>query len=192
MNKRYFVRRSAALLVAAAFGFISQGAPQKAEAAPSGCIVEGGPLLGTRTLAAKIVGSYEYSGGGSTDVLPDTLKAWFPKVAGITAGLFARKIGPHQDLEGDGLYSGFGQVANSAALSETWKSMKSRLGLQETRLGVLHIAEKPGYVAGYRDGQNMIAFTFWLTTMHDPKLMSVPGSRLRPFVTTFVCAGNKC
>jgi len=192
MNKRYFVRRSAALLVAAAFGFISQGAPPKAQAAPSGFIVEGCPLLGTRTLAAKIFGSYEFSGSGSTDVLPDTLKAWFPKVAGITACLFARKIGPHQDLEGDGLYSGFGQVANSAALSETWKSMKSRLGLQETRLGVLHIAEKPGYVAGYRDGQNMIAFTFWLTTMHDPKLMSVPGSRLRPFVTTFVCAGNKC
>jgi len=171
-------------------------ASTKVEASPTTTwSVEGCPLLGTRTLAAKIFGSYEMSGGGGRDFPPGrTMNGYLPAGAGIVECGFVRKWDAQEQSatpDSDILLSGFGKLSDPAALSETWNNLIARLTLHPSRHGNLHFAERPGFVMGYRDGLNTIAYAYWMVNMQG-EFDSVPASRLRPLVTTIVCAGHKC
>lgn len=168
----------------------------KAQADPPGSFaVEGCPLLGTRTLAAQIFGTYEHSTGGGRDYAAGTdLDHLLPADTSLVECLFMRKWDSSQNTvapDSDILLTGFGRLNDSVAVLKTWKNAISRLGLKRSDQGALHFAERPGLTVGYRDGLNTIAFAAWAS---DPQGHSenIPGSKLRPFVTTIVCAGKKC
>lgn len=168
----------------------------KAQADPAGSFaVEGCPLLGTRTLAAKIFGAYQHSTGGGRDYAAGTdLDGLLPADTSLVECLFMRKwdsgqneVAPDSDI----LLTGFGRLNSTAAVLETWNNAIARLGLKKSNPGALHFAERPGLTVGYRDGLNTIAFAAWAATPHGDA-ENIPGSTLRPFVTTIVCAGKKC
>ena len=195
MRNKVISSRVQAALLLAAVSLTILGLPQKAQAGPSSTFsVPGCPLLGTRTLAGTIFGSYEWSAGGGRDFPAGrTMMGLLPAGAYITECGFVRKWDAAEDAatpDSDILLSGFGQLSDSGALLETWNRITSRLGLTPVRQGRLHFAERPGLVIGYRDGLNTIAFAYWMANMHG-EYENVPGSRLRPFVTTVVCAPRK-
>lgn len=168
----------------------------KAQADPAGSFaVEGCPLLGTRTLAATIFGPYQHSTGGGRDYAAGTdLDGLLPADTSLVECLFIRKWDSSQNQvapDSDILLTGFGRLNDSAAVLETWNNAIARLGLKKSRQGALHFAERPGLTIGYRDGLNTIAFAAWAATPHGDA-EHIPGSKLRPFVTTVVCAGKKC
>jgi hypothetical protein len=171
-------------------------ASTRAEAGPTTTFaVEGCPLLGTRTLAAKIFGAYEFSASGGRDFPAGrTMNGHIPAGADLVECGFVRKWDANEQSatpDSDILLSGYGTVKDSAALLETWNNLKTRLGLQTSQQGNLHFAERPGFSAGYRDGLNTIAYAYWMINMQG-EFENVPASRLRPFVTTVVCAGQAC
>lgn len=167
-----------------------------AQADPAGeFAVDGCPLLGTRTLAGQIFGAYEHSTGGGRDYAAGTdLDHLLPADTSLVECLFIRKWDSGQNQvapDSDILLTGYGRLNDSAAVLETWKNAIARLGLKASSHGTLHFAEKPGLTVGYRDGLNTIAFAAWSANPQGD-LKNVPGSSLRPFVTTVVCAGKKC
>jgi hypothetical protein len=159
-------------------------------------------MLGTRMLAAKIFGHYQWSGGGGKDFPPGrTMNGYLPAGAGIVECGFVRRWVASNDPncqscgyaapDSDILLSGFGTLKSSAALLETWSNLQTRLGLQSSQVGTLHFIERPGFSAGYRSGLNTIAYAYWMTNSGGD-FKNVPASSLRPLVTTIVCAGHKC
>ena len=194
MNALWGIFRHAAAPVVALAVFLSVPAsPPKAQA--QGFVMDGCPMQGTRNLASTIFGPYQYSAAGSNEVFAGAVSGILPADADITNCIFVRRMlpGPKIDRSSDMLSSGFGQLANAAALQATWKNLISRLGLTTSQRGKLHLAGKPGFVAGYRDGdpKNMIGFALWLQTTQGP-LYNVPALRLSPLVTYYVCAGKSC
>lgn len=168
----------------------------RAQADPAGeFAVEGCPLLGTRTLAAQIFGAYEHSTGGGRDYAAGTdLDGLLPADTSLVECLFTRKwdsgqneVAPDSEI----LLTGFGRLDNQAAVLQTWNNAVARLGLKRTTVGTLHFAERPGLTVGYRDGVNTVAFAAWASNPQGT-YENIPGSKLRPFVTTIVCAGKKC
>jgi hypothetical protein len=192
----FIILWSTVLLIAAVTCFNLERTSTKAEAGPTTSFtVEGCPLLSTRTLAPKIFGSYEWSAGGGKDFPPGrTMAGFLPAGADIVECGFIRKWDASEQAatpDSDILLAGFGTVQSSAALVETWNNLKAKLGLQTSQRGSLHLAERPGFSAGYRDGLNTIAYAYWMINMQG-EFESVPASRLRPFVTAIVCAAHTC
>lgn len=193
-----FLLRAQAALFAAAVLFAIVGLTLTAKAAPSGLFsVPGCPVMpSTPAVARKIFGSYEWSAGGGEntssgravlDLMPKVLDLR-PAGAYITACVFVRKWDSSQDAatpDSDILFSGYGQLSNSASLLQTWNTVTSRLGLTSVRQGPYHFAERPGLTVGYRDGLNEIAFAYW-TADRQEGYANVPGARLRPLVTTII------
>lgn len=140
-------------------------------------------------VARKIFGSYEWSAGGGKNFLAGhAMMDLLPAGAYITECVFVRKWDASQNAAADDsdiLISGYGQLANSAALLQTWNRVISKLGITPMQRGRYHFAERPGLSVGYRDGVNEIAFAYWMVNKQG-ELESVPGSRLRPFVTTII------
>ncbi|MBV8171136.1 MAG: hypothetical protein JO219_04300 [Candidatus Eremiobacteraeota bacterium] len=196
MMRFCFVLALTVLSLVATVHLYRDGTSTEAEAAPAtNYVVPGCPLLGTRTLAAKIFGPYEWSAGGGKDFPAGrTMAGYLPAGATIVECGFVRKWDANEQAatpDSDILLSGSGQLNDSAALMETWNHLTAGLGLHTSQQGVLHFAERPGFSAGYRDGLNTIAYAYWMVNM-EGDFENVPASRLRPFVTTIVCAGNKC
>ncbi len=161
---------------------------------PASTVLTFCPSNRVTSLAAKIFGSYEFAAGGGRDFPAGrTMAGFLPAGADMFECGFVRKWDSSENAatpDSDILLSGFGVVANSSALLETWNNLKSRLSLQTSRKGVLHFAARPGFVAGYRDGRNMIAFAYWMINMQG-EFKSVPASQLRPLITNFVCYSDK-
>ena len=193
MNLRAFVSWIAiAAVVTAPF---TAARPSVAAGSPPMFGVVGCPLLGTRTLAGTIFGSYEYSAGGERDFTPGAaMLQLLPAGGSVVECVFVRRWDAKKAAatpDSDILISGYGLFSNSSARSHSWNALIAKLGLTTTSSKKLHYAERQGFSAGYRDGLNTIAFAFW---MSDPKwdYENVAPTTLRPFVTTVVCAGYTC
>lgn len=187
--KAFLFGVQAALFVAVALS--AALGPLKANAAPSPMFsVPGCPVIpSAAAVAQKIFGQYEFAAGGGKNFLPGhAMMDLLPAGAYITECVFVRKWDASQNAAADDsdiLISGYGQLANSAALLQTWHRVTSKLGITPMQQGRYHFAERSGLSVGYRDGVNEIAFAYWMVNKQG-ELESVPGSRLRPFVTTII------